>query len=177
MVAAAGLMAATLILALPRLAATDRFLRFRLGGWLSPRTTSRRLASQAWALVSACWLVRAVAFFLLFGGLGIGFSVPLALLFLCAGAAAAALAHARITCTQARLKAQREANPRRPTKASTSPLGSYRTTTWAARHSPQFRQIMAPTAGSAAGHRIEGMLPRPAAAQATCSVSRAQAEQ
>ena len=84
-------MAAVLILALPRLAVTNRFLRFRLGRWLGPRTTSRGLAAQAWALVSACWLVRAVACFLLLGGLGVGFSVPLALLFLCAGAAAAAL--------------------------------------------------------------------------------------
>ena len=66
-------------------------MRFRLGRWLSPRTTSRRAASQAWALVSACWLVRGVALFLLLGTLGIGFSAPLALLFLCAGAAAAAL--------------------------------------------------------------------------------------
>jgi uncharacterized membrane protein YbhN (UPF0104 family) len=90
-VAAAGLIAASLILALPRLAATNRFLRFRLGRWLNPRITSRGLASQAWALVSACWLVRAVALFLLLGGLGIGFSFPLALLFLCSGAAAAAL--------------------------------------------------------------------------------------
>jgi hypothetical protein len=80
-----------LILVLPRLALTNRFLRFRLGRWLGSRTTSRRLAAQAWALVSACWLVRAAATFLLLGGLGIGFSVPLALLFLCAGAAAAAL--------------------------------------------------------------------------------------
>jgi Lysylphosphatidylglycerol synthase TM region len=90
-VAAAGTMAAVLILALPRLAATNRFLTFRLGRWLGPRTTPRALAAQAWALVSACWLVRALAFFLLLGGLGVGFSVPLALLFLCAGAAAAAL--------------------------------------------------------------------------------------
>jgi hypothetical protein len=66
-------------------------LRFRLGRWLSPRATSRRAASQAWALVSACWLVRAIAVFLLLGTLGVGFSFPLALLFLCAGAAAAAL--------------------------------------------------------------------------------------
>lgn len=90
-VAAAGVLAAVLILALPRLAVTDRFLRFRLGRWLGPRTTSRGLAAQAWALVSACWIVRAVACFLLLGGLGVGFSVSLALLFLCAGAAAAAL--------------------------------------------------------------------------------------
>jgi uncharacterized membrane protein YbhN (UPF0104 family) len=90
-VAVAGLMAAVLVLLLPRLAATNRFRRFRLGRWLGPRTTSRALAAQAWALVSACWLVRALALFLLLGGLGVGFSVPLALLFLCAGAAAAAL--------------------------------------------------------------------------------------
>jgi hypothetical protein len=50
-----------------------------------------RGASEAWALVSACWLVRAVALFLLLGTLGVGFSFSLALIFLCAGAAAAAL--------------------------------------------------------------------------------------
>ena len=90
-VAAAGVAAGALILALPRLAASQRALRFRLGRWLGPRTTSRRAALQAWAFVSACWLVRAVALFLLLGTLGVGFSFPLALLFLCAGAAAAAL--------------------------------------------------------------------------------------
>ena len=90
-VAGAGVASAALILALPRLAASQRALRFRLGRWLGPRTTSRRAASQAWAFVSACWLVRAVALFLLLGTLGVGFSFPLALLFLCAGAAAAAL--------------------------------------------------------------------------------------
>jgi Lysylphosphatidylglycerol synthase TM region len=90
-VTAAGIGAAAVILALPRLAASRRVLRFRLGRWLSPRTTSRRAASEAWALVSACWLVRVVVVFLLLGTLGVGFSLPLALVFLCAGAAAAAL--------------------------------------------------------------------------------------
>jgi hypothetical protein len=90
-VAVGGVAAAAVIVALPRLAASRRALRFRLGRWLSPRTTSLQRASEAWALVSACWLVRAVAVFLLLGTLGIGFSLPLALLFLCAGAAAAAL--------------------------------------------------------------------------------------
>src|SRR3989475_2533636 len=90
-VAGGGVAAAGVIVALPRLAASKRALRFQLGRWLSPRTTSLRRASEAWALVSACWLVRAVAFFLLLGTLGVGFSFPLALLFLCAGAAAAAL--------------------------------------------------------------------------------------
>jgi hypothetical protein len=86
-----GVAAASVIVALPRLAASKRVLRFRLGRWLSPRTTSFRGAAEAWALVSACWLVRAVALFLLLGTLGVGFSLTLALLFLCAGAAAAAL--------------------------------------------------------------------------------------
>lgn len=90
-VAAGGVAAAAVIIALPRLAGSGRALRSRLGRWLSPRTTSLRRASEAWVLVSACWLVRAVALFLLLGTLGIGFSFPLALLFLCSGAAAAAL--------------------------------------------------------------------------------------
>lgn len=47
----------------------------------------------------------------------------------------------------------------------------------AARHCPQFRQFVVPPACSAAGHRMDGMLPRPSSDQATCSVSRAQPEQ
>ena len=90
-VAAGGIAAAVLIAFLPRLAASRRTMRFRLGRWVSPRTTSLRHATEAWALVSACWVVRAIAFFLVLGALGIGYSVPLALLVLCAGAAAAAL--------------------------------------------------------------------------------------
>jgi hypothetical protein len=90
-VSAAGVAAAVLVVTLPRVAASRHALRFRLGCWLSARTTPFRGASEAWALVSACWLVRAVALFLLLGALGVGFSFPLALLFLCAGAAAAAL--------------------------------------------------------------------------------------
>ena len=90
-VAAAGVAAAALISVLPRVAASRRTLRFRLGRWVSTRTTSPRHASQSLALVSACWYVRAVAFFLLLGALGVGYSISLALLFLCAGAAAAAL--------------------------------------------------------------------------------------
>jgi uncharacterized membrane protein YbhN (UPF0104 family) len=90
-VAIAGVAAATVILALPRLSASRRSLAFRLGRWLSSHATPWRRASEAWALVSACWLTRAAAFFLLLGTLGVGFSVPLTLLLLCAGAAAAAL--------------------------------------------------------------------------------------
>jgi hypothetical protein len=90
-VSAGGIAAAAVIVAMPRLAASRRALRFRVGRWVNTRTTSLRRATEAWALVSACWAVRAVAFFLLLGTLGLGYSVPLALLFLCAGAAGAAL--------------------------------------------------------------------------------------
>jgi uncharacterized membrane protein YbhN (UPF0104 family) len=90
-VAAAGVAAAAVILVLPRLGASRRATHFRLGRWLAPRTASRRLALEAWLFVSACWAIRGIAVFLLLGTLGIGFSLPLALLFLCAGAAAAAL--------------------------------------------------------------------------------------
>jgi hypothetical protein len=86
-----GLAAGALILALPRLGASNRLLRFRLGRWLHPRTTSLRDASQAWALVSACWLTRVLGLLLLLGALGIGFSFTLALLVLCTSSAAAAL--------------------------------------------------------------------------------------
>jgi uncharacterized membrane protein YbhN (UPF0104 family) len=91
LIAAVGIGAATLIVALPRLTRSARFLRFRLGRWLEPRTTSLRGASLAWVLVSACWMTRVVALLLLLGALGVGFSLPLALLFLCASSAAAAL--------------------------------------------------------------------------------------
>jgi uncharacterized membrane protein YbhN (UPF0104 family) len=91
LLAGVGVGAAALIVALPRLAASEWLLRFRLGQWLKPRTTSWRSAAQAWALVSANWLTRIVGLLLLLGALGVGFSLPLALVFLCASAAAAAL--------------------------------------------------------------------------------------
>jgi uncharacterized membrane protein YbhN (UPF0104 family) len=90
-VALAGVVAAGLIFALPRLVDNERVVRFRLGRWLGPRMTSPQEASRALALVSACWLIRALALFLLLGALGVGYAFPLALLVLCAGAAAAAL--------------------------------------------------------------------------------------
>ena len=91
LVVAAGVGAAAVILALPRLLTSRAAARFRIGRWLAVRTTSRRLAFEAWLFVSGCWAIRGIAMLLLLGTLGIGFSLPLALLFLCAGAAAAAL--------------------------------------------------------------------------------------
>jgi hypothetical protein len=91
LLAVVGFAAAALVLAMPRLARGGQLVRFRVGRWLSPRTTSFGDASVAWALVSASWLTRAGGLVVLLGALGAGFSVTLALLYLCAASAAAAL--------------------------------------------------------------------------------------
>lgn len=90
-VAAVGIAAAALVIALPRLSGTRSLLSFRLGRWLRPRTISLRDASGAWALACAHWLARSLGLLLLLGTLGAGFSLPLAMLFLCAGAAVGVL--------------------------------------------------------------------------------------
>jgi lysylphosphatidylglycerol synthase-like protein len=86
-----GVLAAGVVLALPYVAAKPRLLRYRLVRWLAPRATPPRRAVEAWALVSASWLIRATALTLLLAALGFGFNFPLAMMFLCAAAAAAAL--------------------------------------------------------------------------------------
>lgn len=91
LVAAAGVGAATLLAFMPQITSSARAQRYRLGRWISTRATPPRDASRAWALVSLSWLLRAVALLILFGALGVGFSMPLAVLFLVATAAAAAL--------------------------------------------------------------------------------------
>jgi uncharacterized membrane protein YbhN (UPF0104 family) len=91
LLAVVGLAAAAVVFALPRVAGGRQLLRFRIGRWLSPRTTSARDATLAWVLVSACWLTRVAGLLVLLGALGVGYSFPLALLFLCASSAAAAL--------------------------------------------------------------------------------------
>jgi hypothetical protein len=85
-----GVGAAAVVLLFPRLSAHARLARFRLVGWLAPRVTPWREATRAWGLVLASWLIRAIAVFLLLGTFGIGFSFPLAIMFICAGAASAA---------------------------------------------------------------------------------------
>ena len=63
LIAGAGFAAAALIVAMPRMATSRRVLRFRIGRWLRPRTTSLQAASLAWVLVLAGWLTRVVGFF------------------------------------------------------------------------------------------------------------------
>jgi hypothetical protein len=89
--AVVGVAAGALIFALPRLARDRRLLRYRIGRWLSPRTTSFGDASRAWIFVSAGWVVRASGVAVVLGALGVGFSITLAVLYVCASWAAAAL--------------------------------------------------------------------------------------
>jgi hypothetical protein len=90
-VGAGGLAAAAVVVALPRLTASARLARLRLVRWLAPRATPLRRASHAWGLILAAWLVRVLALVLLLETLGLGFSIPLAVMFVCAGAASAAI--------------------------------------------------------------------------------------
>ena len=91
MVGLGGIGAAAVIFLLPRLSAWTRLAQFRAVRWLAPRATPWREATKAWGLVLTSWLIRAAAIFLLLATFGIGLSVPLAVMFICAGAASAAI--------------------------------------------------------------------------------------
>src|SRR5436305_9316778 len=91
LVAAAGVAAAALVLCLPRIARLGFVGRWKVGRWLREHTARRRSASQAWLLISVSWALRGVAVFVLLNALAVGGSFTLALAFLCATAASAAL--------------------------------------------------------------------------------------
>jgi uncharacterized membrane protein YbhN (UPF0104 family) len=86
-----GIGAAAIILLLPRVSAVTRLARFRVVSWLAPRATPWREAVRACGLIATSWLVRAAAIFLLLATFGIALSVPLAIMFICAAAASAAI--------------------------------------------------------------------------------------
>jgi uncharacterized membrane protein YbhN (UPF0104 family) len=90
-VAGAGVLAAVVVAFLPKLSGTRRVMRFRLGRWLASHTHCTRDAWAAWLLVSVSWALRGTAIFLLLNALSMHNSFPLALAFLCASAASAAL--------------------------------------------------------------------------------------
>ncbi len=90
-VAFAGFGAAAVVLVLPRVSGSRLLTRFRLGRWLAPRATSAREARRAVVLIALSWLVRAAGLCLLLSAVGIGLSLPLALVFLSATAASGAL--------------------------------------------------------------------------------------
>jgi uncharacterized membrane protein YbhN (UPF0104 family) len=90
-VAAAGLGAAILIVALPRLSESAWLIRFRIARWVSARVISPREAWKSWVLVLSSWLARAIGLFFLLAALSVSLSFPLAVAFLVAAAASSAL--------------------------------------------------------------------------------------
>ena len=90
-VAAAGIAAAVLVVALPWLSQQPRLARYRLFRWVRVHCACPREATKAWLLVSASWSLRALALYVLLAALGVSSSFPLALFFLCATAASTAL--------------------------------------------------------------------------------------
>jgi hypothetical protein len=91
-VAVAGIAAAAIVAFLPRVLGWQRITRFAFGRWLCEHTHCTREACAAWLLISFSWALRGVAVFLLLNALALGSeSFPLALAFLCASAASAAL--------------------------------------------------------------------------------------
>ena len=86
-----GVGGAAVVLGLPRLCARTRLASFRLFSWVAPRATPWRDAARASVLVLASWLVRVIAIFLLLTTFGIALSFPLAIMFICAAAASAAI--------------------------------------------------------------------------------------
>jgi uncharacterized membrane protein YbhN (UPF0104 family) len=91
LVAGAGIGAALIVVAMPRISRVARLARFRIVGWLASHSAETRDASKAWVLISVSWSLRAVALYVLLHALGVSNSFALALLFLCASAASAAL--------------------------------------------------------------------------------------
>jgi hypothetical protein len=90
-VAVAGVLAAFVVAFLPQLAGMRHVVRFRVGRWLGTHTQCRKEAAAALLLISVSWALRGTAVFLLLNALALKGSFPLALGFLCASAASAAV--------------------------------------------------------------------------------------
>jgi hypothetical protein len=90
-VAVAGVLAAVLVAFLKRFTGMERVSRFRVGRWLAEHTQCRKEAAAALMLISVSWALRGTAVFLLLNALSLKGSFPLALGFLCASAASAAV--------------------------------------------------------------------------------------
>jgi uncharacterized membrane protein YbhN (UPF0104 family) len=71
--------------------ASGRLIKYRIARWISKRTTPMAEAWQAGLLVFASWVIRALGLYFLLAAMGISISFPLAIGFLCAAAASAAL--------------------------------------------------------------------------------------
>jgi uncharacterized membrane protein YbhN (UPF0104 family) len=93
LVAVTGVAAAALVLTLPRLSRTSRLVRFRVARWVQEHCARPQEAIRAWLFVTVSWLLRGIALFVLLHAvqMGNGRSMVLAVAFLCASAASAAL--------------------------------------------------------------------------------------
>ncbi|MFL5963903.1 MAG: lysylphosphatidylglycerol synthase domain-containing protein [Gaiellaceae bacterium] len=90
-IAVAGVLAAALVFALPRIARVRTVARFRLGRWIGDNSTSPREAAWAWGAIAVSWTLRTLAVFVLLAALGLGTDFALALAFVCAASASAVL--------------------------------------------------------------------------------------
>ena len=90
-VAVAGVLAAVVVLSMPKFAGWRSVMRWRLGRWLAQHTQCRKESTAAWFLISISWALRGTAVFLLLEALSMHGTFPLAFAFLCASAASAAL--------------------------------------------------------------------------------------
>jgi uncharacterized membrane protein YbhN (UPF0104 family) len=90
-IAVAGVLAALVVAFLPLIAKRDRVQRYRVGRWIASHTHCTKQAVAAWLFVSIAWSLRGAAVFLLLNALSLHGSFPLALAFVCASAASAAL--------------------------------------------------------------------------------------
>jgi uncharacterized membrane protein YbhN (UPF0104 family) len=91
LIAVAGVLAAALVFALPRLTRMRAIERFRLGRWIGRNSTPPREAAWAWGAVAVSWTLRTLAVFVLLAALGLGTDFALALAFVCAASASAVL--------------------------------------------------------------------------------------
>ena len=91
LLAAAGVAAAAVVATLPRLARWRRVAHLRPARWLAAQSHLPKETLAAWLLISVSWMLRGTAVFLLLNALSLRSSFPLALAFLCASAASAAL--------------------------------------------------------------------------------------
>jgi uncharacterized membrane protein YbhN (UPF0104 family) len=87
----AGVLAAIVVSMVPKFAGMRRVMKYRIGRWLSEHTQCRKESLAALFLISVSWALRGTAVFLLLNALALRGSFPLALGFLCASAASAAV--------------------------------------------------------------------------------------
>jgi uncharacterized membrane protein YbhN (UPF0104 family) len=91
LVAVGGIAAAVVVAMVPKFSGMRRVMKYRLGRWLAEHTQCRKESLAALFLISVSWSLRGTTVFLLLQALSVHGSYILALGFVCASAASAAL--------------------------------------------------------------------------------------